>query len=550
MAYLSLYRRWRPQGFSDVVGQKHVVRALQNSLRDGKVSHAYLFSGPRGTGKTTVARLLAKGLNCDEGPAPEPCGCCEECQAITQGRSLNVVEIDGASNRGIDEIRELREQVRYAAAAGRWKIYVIDEIHMLTTEAFNALLKTLEEPPSRVVFVFATTAPDRIPNTIVSRCQRYDFRRFSVEEIAERLQQVAQEEGFQCEAAALDLIAQHSEGGMRDALGILDQCTAYAEAVDTEVVSEVLGVVSQAQLREFADCLHQRQSREAIGAIHDLYRSGKDLGQFTRDLVSYLRQRLLEGEGDWSAPEILRVLELLGQCERDLRYAAEPVIPLELAVVRFADIPDSWQLLEDKVAALEAELGEMKKQPPARAPATTVDTENDESSAGVSLRGSDAKRLSGIRRRWDDFLDMLRTERLVQSEAFLREGHPASISGDCLTVAFAKERGFHKASIEQDKHREPAERVLSKFFGETLRLQCITGEPASSDEADEADESQLTETVDTTDGPSDNGVDSAETIQPVSDDDPEHDETVAAALRLFGGRVVEVKDKPGGVDSQ
>ena len=229
MAYIALYRKWRPQTFKDLVGQEHISRTLANAITSGHIGHAYLFAGPRGTGKTSTAKILAKALNCEHGPTPEPCGKCEQCRKITEGSSMDVFEIDAASNRGIDEIRDLRETVKFAPVDGRYKVYIIDEVHMLTTEAFNALLKTLEDPPAHVVFILATTEAHKVPPTIQSRCQRYDFKRITVGEIEGRLRYIAKEMKMEAEDEALSMIAIQADGGMRDALSILDQCAALAD---------------------------------------------------------------------------------------------------------------------------------------------------------------------------------------------------------------------------------------------------------------------------------------------------------------------------------
>lgn len=356
MAYLSLYRRWRPQTFAQVVGQQHVVRTLQNALRSGHVAHAYLFAGPRGTGKTTIARLLAKGLNCARGVTPEPCRECESCRRIADGTSLDCLEIDGASNRGIDEIRELRERSKFAPQEGPYKVYIIDEVHMLTTEAFNALLKTLEEPPEHVVFVLATTEAHKVPATILSRCQRFDFHRFGEEDVAEHLSRVCAAEGVQATPEALRLIARHAEGGMRDALSLLEQCVVYAGAdtdtegesagapdaasrrtIDEETVAAVLGLVPGETIERFYRALKAGDVAAALGVVEEVFAGGADIRQFVHTFAVYLRELLLATAG--SGPEaalLLQWVELLADAEVQLRAGASPRFVLDLLVLRLA----------------------------------------------------------------------------------------------------------------------------------------------------------------------------------------------------------------------
>ena len=293
MAYVALYRRWRPQDFDTLVGQQAVKTALSNALASGRIAHAYLFAGPRGTGKTSTARILAKALNCDKGPTAHPCGECVNCERITAGTSMDVFEIDAASNRGIEEIKTLREQLAFAPVNGRYKVYIIDEVHMLTTEAFNALLKTLEEPPAHVIFILATTDPHKIPATIHSRCQRFDFRRVTVEEITDHLAMIAECSGINADREALRLIAIQSEGGMRDALSLLDQCGVMGEQVTATTVREVLGIVGRETLRELVQAIGKQDLSATLEKLNFLLEQGKDVRQVLTELAEYLRALLL-----------------------------------------------------------------------------------------------------------------------------------------------------------------------------------------------------------------------------------------------------------------
>ena len=290
MSYLVLARKWRPQTFEAITGQEHVTRTLTQAIEQDRVHHAFLFSGARGVGKTTAARVLARALNCTQGSTPTPCGTCEACTEIASGSAIDVFEIDGASNRGIGEIRDLRDGVAYAPQRDRYKIYIIDEVHMLTTEAFNALLKTLEEPPSHVKFIFATTEPQRIPVTILSRCQRFDFKRIPVKVMTQRLSEILAEEGVSIDESALGLVCRESEGSMRDALSLLDRIISFCgESATYDQVAEVLGVADRAWLAKIVGATLSNDVKSALAVIEEIVTYGVDLRQFSGDLVHYLR---------------------------------------------------------------------------------------------------------------------------------------------------------------------------------------------------------------------------------------------------------------------
>ena len=355
MAYVALYRRWRPESFADLVGQEHISRTLSRAVMSGQTSHAYLFTGPRGTGKTSTAKILARALNCAEGPTLTPCGVCDSCRSISDGSSMDVFEIDAASNRGIDEIRDLRESVKFAPTEGHYKIYIIDEVHMLTTEAFNALLKTLEEPPERVIFILATTEPHKVPATIQSRCQRYDFHRITVTEIRDRLIYVCKESDIAAEEDALGIIAAQADGGMRDALSILDQCMALAEGTLTaERVQEALGLVGRAWIRRMAGEIAARDAAALIAQLSELLQSGRELKQVLAELAQYFRQLMIAGVGgavsaaelcagdaeelrmdaaQFTQEEIMSILRRLNETMQELRTSPQPRIAVETLLI-------------------------------------------------------------------------------------------------------------------------------------------------------------------------------------------------------------------------
>lgn len=376
MAYVALYRQWRPQDFDALVGQKAVKTTLKNALASGKIAHAYLFSGPRGTGKTSMARILAKALNCEQGPTAEPCGQCGNCQRIVQGTSLDVIEIDAASNTSVDNIRDLREQVAFTPAESRYKVYIIDEVHMLSTGAFNALLKTLEEPPAHAVFILATTDPQKVPATIQSRCQRFEFRRVTVDEIAEHLAMVAAGSGIEADADALRLIAIQAEGGMRDALSLLDQCGVMAKRVTVATVREVLGIVGREALHELAEAIGRRQLPQALATLNLLLEQGKDVKQVLTELIEYLRalvlylavpdyeeiyltdtkEALAELAPLFGRDRLLAAEERLHSAIQELRGSMRPRITAELCLLDLCRVEGST------LAALSARIEQLERQ--------------------------------------------------------------------------------------------------------------------------------------------------------------------------------------------
>jgi DNA polymerase-3 subunit gamma/tau len=378
MSYQVIARKWRPQTFKDLVGQEHVTGTLANAIRSDRVAHAYIFSGSRGVGKTTAARILAKALNCVKGPTPEPCGVCDSCKEIAAGTSLDVIEIDAASNRGIDQIRELREMVRYAPAAARSKVVILDEAHMLTDDASNALLKTLEEPPDRVIFVMATTEPEKLEDTIRSRSQHFHFRALTFNEIAERIKYIAKEESLTIADGAVAVIARMAEGSMRDSLSLLEQARAYCgDSISDKDVRELLGVVPEDALNELVDAIAAGSADRALGLVHTFQKEGRNLQHFCREAIRHIRNLLItrvcgehsdlvaatadqrpalaKAAAQFSEEDLTRFFNILLQTDEDLRRKPDPRVHLEMGLLRL--------IHAGRLAPLEellAELGEGK----------------------------------------------------------------------------------------------------------------------------------------------------------------------------------------------
>jgi DNA polymerase-3 subunit gamma/tau len=374
MAHIALYRTWRPQRFQEVVGQKHIIQTLQNSLKENRLTHAYLFSGPRGTGKTSAAKILAKAVNCEQRSSFEPCNECASCVRITSGAVMDVVELDAASNRGVEEIRDIRDKVKYAPTEVRQKVYIIDEVHMLTTEAFNALLKTLEEPPAHVMFILATTEPHKIPATIISRCQRFDFRKVSLEEQVARLEYVCAQENVVVDPDAMQYIARLSEGGMRDALSLLDQVVSYSgnRITYTEVVA-MTGDVAADQFRKLAEAMQAKDIGAALELVDGFMQDGKSADKCIESLIHYFRDILMikmvpnsqvvtdrildpaaftEISAAFTRQEIFALIEILNHYQVEMKYSAQPQTLFEVAIMKACSSPmEAGRMVHETAAA-------------------------------------------------------------------------------------------------------------------------------------------------------------------------------------------------------
>jgi DNA polymerase III subunit gamma/tau len=436
LSYLVFARKWRPQNFNDVIAQEHVTRTLRNAIKSDRIGHAYLFTGPRGVGKTTTARILAKALNCSNGPTPDPCMECEACRRIAAGGHLDVLEIDGASNRGIDEIRELREKTRYAAAEGGYKIYIIDEVHMLTREAFNALLKTLEEPPERVIFIFATTEPRKVPPTILSRCQRFDFRRIPSAVMAEYIRGEASSEGISVTSEALALVCRASGGSMRDALSIMDQLVSFSGGEITgETVSRLLGLVEADLLADISGAVLRSSGARALELVEEALERGYSIEELIESLNGFLRNGLLAASGaekgisDLSDGElelvrntvagiadvhVLNVLRILSGASAEIRAGASPRISLEGALLAASKLGVAFGIDELPLVAARVAVAAVRKAAEngskGAEPAQTASNSVDTGPEPLSENGSGREQEDSFIRKVSDLFDMIPEE--------------------------------------------------------------------------------------------------------------------------------------------
>ncbi|WP_339217593.1 DNA polymerase III subunit gamma/tau [Ornithinibacillus sp. FSL M8-0202] len=514
MSYQALYRVWRPRTFGDVVGQTHITRTLQNAIEQQKFSHAYLFTGPRGTGKTSAAKIFAKTINCEKAPVKEPCNECAACRGIQDGSISDVIEIDAASNTSVDDIREIRDNVKYASSVVPYKVYIIDEVHMISVNAFNALLKTLEEPPKHVVFILATTEPHKIPLTIISRCQRFDFKPISNQAIVERMQTIIDAEDVKVTKEALDAVALAAEGGMRDALSILDQAISYSdEQVELEDVLAVTGGVSQKILTDIVAAMHEKNVQLALKMLDQLIQNGKDPARFVYDIIYFLRDLLLyksapslEGileraiiDDDFKQlservpePWIQHAIMQLNQTQQEMKWSNNPKVFIEIAIItisnRYQDKLESTDSvsseavmqLTQKLANLEKEITNLKQAPPQVNTGTKAQQpERRRTQTGKSknsykipyerirnvLKEAEKPALKEVQSVWANFLSKLKTTS-APAHATIQDSKPAAASETSLVVAFKYE--IH-CSLFLD-NRELVESVLTSVLNKQLTI--------------------------------------------------------------------------------
>jgi len=524
MTAQALYRKWRPRTFEEIVGQEHVVRTLRNALISGRTHHAYLFAGPRGTGKTTTARLLAKAVNCLAPEEERPCNECEICIAVNEGRLLDLIEIDAASNTGVDDVRELRERVGFRPNEARYKVYVIDEVHMLSNAAFNALLKTLEEPPEHAIFVLATTEPHKILPTVLSRCQRFDFHRISVSEIVDRLEWLAEREDLQFERQALELIARQATGSMRDAESLLDQLASYDDGkITIEQMRTALGIGASETVMQITDALGGRDVAEGLGVINTAVDKGMDPRQFARQMVEHLRALLLLKLGSrevlphvsdemlpslqdqaaaFSRRQLVKGVQLFNEAAREAKGGWQPQLPLEMAFIEAVLIPEDTANGEGddpstKVSSSSPARGRVSRSASTKAsPASSVksrpthpqaektekpngsEQEADpevvrESATAYEVGDGDDGPLTTelVLKQWPRFLNALRP-RDLSLEALMRSCEPVDVENDVVVLSFSHK--FHRSKVEEDKKRGIVEDVLSDILGRQLRIRCVT----------------------------------------------------------------------------
>lgn len=589
MSHLALYRAWRPQRFEDVVGQDMIVRTLKNALAEARLSHAYLFNGPRGTGKTTAAKLLAKAVNCQHGPAPEPCNECEMCRRITEGSLIDVIELDAASNNGVDEIRDIRDKVKYAPTEARYKVYIIDEVHMLTIGAFNALLKTLEEPPPHVIFILATTEPHKLPVTIISRCQRYDFRRITPDVIVGRLDAICRAEGIEAEEKALWQVARLADGGMRDALSLLDQVIAFnGRTVTYDQVVALTGSLSLEQFAGMAEAALAGDVGAALEFAERMLDEGKNPEKCLEDFIAFYRDALLvkllpardnrqeEPDGNvkriaetYSKEKLFRAIELLSRATGEMKYAAHPGIVFEVALLQLstglgeAEQPTgaaqtaaaatgsapgavngaALAELERRIAALEARMAAGGSAPqglaappsasPARRPAISGSSPQSPLRSKIDLapfasegRGSEFIDISS---RWAELLGKVK-DRKISVHAWLRDGEPVAVHGNAVLVAF--KNAIHRETTEKPENKNLIEQTMEETYRRPLALRTVMA--GQWQEALAAAESRPKE-----------GAPGAEPLELSADDESPDDPEkpwIREAIDLFGADMVVIKE--------
>ncbi len=537
MAYTALYREWRPKVFSDVIGQEHITTTLINEIKAGRIGHAYLFSGTRGTGKTTCAKIMAKALNCIDLKDGEPCNVCHMCRKIDSGLSLDVIEQDAATNNKVDDIRELVDEVQYPPHEGKYKVYILDEVHMLSTGAVNAFLKTLEEPPSHVVFILATTDPQKLPVTILSRCQRFDFKRIRYEEIGKRLRLIADRKGIYAEDKSLELIARVSDGAMRDALSMMDQAISMGEGkLDYEEVLDMLGLSGTENLFRISEAILKKDVRNAIQILDEVVDGGKDPYGFTKDLVLHFRNilvakimpdpeqvidmtrediELLKIQGDLTGNEMItKAIRLLQEAEEQAKFSKQSRIYLELAIINLTktELDSSRESMLSRISLLEDYIRSGNLKPAAKAEVKAEPKQGASKSQTLSgpedlkvmkeavrinedIFNDDCKvTLDMVKRSWKEIMEALKARRQMIIQASVIVGSPMKCNRGVIEVRFAKEYSFNKKRLEKKEYRDVLEDTAAAILGEKVKFR-FSVEGEKEREPEEAGKATLAESL-------------------------------------------------------
>ncbi|HHT9129658.1 MAG TPA: DNA polymerase III subunit gamma/tau [Candidatus Brocadiaceae bacterium] len=502
MSYVVLARRYRPQTFDDLVGQEPIVTTLRNAIRSNRVAHAYLLTGPRGVGKTSMARILSKALNCQHGPTDSPCNVCDICRCISVGNDIDVLEIDGASNRGIDEVRDIRQNVGYAPSRSRYKIYIIDEVHMLTREAFNALLKTLEEPPAHVKFIFATTAVNRLPETVQSRCQRFDFKNISVQDIEKRLLYICKAEGVQVEPSALHMIARYARGGLRDSQSVLDQLLSFCkDKISPADVHFVLGSVDEDKILGLFDSFVKKDVSTALKIINDVLSEGKTPGEFVDQVLSCMRDLLIFSscgqEAKWvefnmplvqqygksfSRDTLMYMIQILSDTKMRTTDSFLQRILLEMAVIKLSRTESIGSLNEviERIASLESNLARlgsesMGKNDEIQKPTAQQIVSEPATSGEYHAIVNDGKNLEDKpdeKGMWEKILLAVQSKK-KSTWALLKEGRFVGCKDGEITVEFPSNYSFHRQKLDQIEEKKLVEQCAREVIQSDVRLKLI-----------------------------------------------------------------------------
>lgn len=504
MSYTALYRKFRPTDFHDVKGQDHIVTTLKNQIKSGRIGHAYLFCGTRGTGKTTIAKILGKAVNCEHPVDGSPCNECETCRSIQNGTSMNVIEIDAASNNGVDNIREIVEEVRYSPTEGRYKVYIIDEVHMLSTGAFNALLKTLEEPPSYVIFILATTEAQKIPITILSRCQKYDFKRITIDTISDRLTELLQAEGVEAEEKAIRYVARMGDGSLRDALSLLDQCIAfyYGEFLTYDKVLEVLGAVDIEVFARLLNAISKNDVSQCMGILEELIVSGRELTQFAVDFTWYLRNLLLvktsedaseavevstenlalleEQAREWSTDTLIRFIRIFSDLSNQIRYASQKRVIVEVALIKLCrpQMEKSYEDILERIRQLEAKLENgvtITAAERTAAPKETIKT----AEKPIELPKAVSEDLKLVAKNWSNII----ASTSGITKVSLANARPSIGNNNALLLVFADE--WDMEALKKESHIQELKNAIARYVPKDVEIvtKLISADNGTTEEA-------------------------------------------------------------------